>query len=209
MNSPFSLPISLYEEIIAHARAGAPEEICGILRGRQTHAFALLRARNIAGERIENYVVDPQTLLRQFEFEKAGDEMVAIYHSHPVSPAYPSATDAWNAAYPDAYYLICSLENDSTQAEGAPVLRAFRLTTHWLELDWDALRAVLPFYETRPGLFAWYQAADTPLPDPLSISCSRIERPFYLVYSQGYDESSDHEGRLVTVQEHPLTVFQP
>ena len=65
---------------------------------------------------MENYEVDPQTLLRQFDFEEQGDEMMGIYHSHPVSVAYPSATDAWNAHYPECVYFICSLEHDTARS---------------------------------------------------------------------------------------------
>ena len=108
---PQSYPLG--DEIIARAaREGKPEEICGILRGRDRAATELIRARNMAADRIDNYDVDPQTLLLQFEFEDDGDEMMGIYHSHPVSVAYPSATDAWNADYPDSIYFICSLEDD-------------------------------------------------------------------------------------------------
>ena len=80
--------------------------------GRGLVAFEAVAGRNIAAERIENYEVDPQTLLLQFAFEDGGDEMMGIYHSHPVSVAYPSATDAWNAYYPECIYFICSLEYD-------------------------------------------------------------------------------------------------
>ena len=74
--SAVHLPRAIHDEIIAHAREGKPEEICGILRGSAGRAFRLYRARNLAQDRIDNYDVDPQTLLKQFEFEEAGDEMV-------------------------------------------------------------------------------------------------------------------------------------
>jgi hypothetical protein len=48
--------------------------------------------------------------------------MIAIYHSHPVDPPYPSATDARNAFYPDAVYLICSLLQPQQ-----PLIRGWRL----------------------------------------------------------------------------------
>jgi proteasome lid subunit RPN8/RPN11 len=116
------LPRAIHEEIIAHAREGAPEEVCGILSGRDAQASELVRGRNEADNPIMDYWVDGQTLLKQFEFEDRGEEMVAIYHSHPVDEAYPSATDARNAHYPDATYLICSLQDPDR-----PVIRAFRL----------------------------------------------------------------------------------
>lgn len=117
-----TLPVAMQAEIIAHAREGWPEEVCGILSGRDGAAISLLRARNVAEDRQINYTVDPQTLLRQFDFEEAGEEMIAIYHSHPSSAAYPSATDARQATYPDAVYLICSLQHPD-----APVIRGYRL----------------------------------------------------------------------------------
>ena len=159
------LPAHIAAEIVAHARVGKPEEICGIVRGRGLQALEVVRGRNIAEERIENYEVDPETLLRQFDFEDAGDEMMGIYHSHPVSEAYPSATDAWNAHYPDSIYFICSLEDDE-----APIIRAFRMTTHFLGAESQGLVGDISFYETRPGLFAYYQAADKPLPP-----CARLQ----------------------------------
>ncbi len=201
-SSALYLTQAVYNEIIEHARAGKPEEICGLLRGHGDRAFELIRARNTAEDKIENYDVDPQTLLRQFEFEEAGDRMVAIYHSHPVSVAYPSATDAWSANYPDAYYLICSLEHDET-----PVLRAFHLLPDFDELDINTLRQSLPFHETRPGLFGYFVADETARPEVLS-SLTYISPPFYVVFAVNQaGEVDDH--RVVEVREHPVKVLAP
>jgi proteasome lid subunit RPN8/RPN11 len=54
--------------------------------------------------------------------EARGQEIVANYHSHPISPAYPSARDVAHAGWPEIVYLICSLEWPE-----APVVRAFRI----------------------------------------------------------------------------------
>jgi proteasome lid subunit RPN8/RPN11 len=199
---PFLMPPAVWEAIVAHAREGKPQEVCGIVRGRRLAAHSVLRGRNLAAEPIENYEVDAHTLLQQFAFEDEGDEMVAIYHSHPVSVAYPSATDAWNAHYPECVYLICSLEFDE-----APVVRAFRLTPHYGALDVEALRGALPFYETRPGLFAFYQPAGEPLPQALgeALEGMAVPAPFYLDYL--VDERGDVAGSsLVAVAEHPVVV---
>ncbi len=189
---------AVYAAIVAHAQEGKPEEICGVVRGRGLQAHAAVRGRNIAAERIENYEVDPQTLLLQFAFEDAGAEMMGIYHSHPVSVAYPSATDAWNAYYPDCIYFICSLEFDD-----APVLRAFRMTTHWLDLALDRLRLALPFYETRPQLFAYYQPVDAPLPAALASFAADLPVPFYLAY-RADEQGAVVDTRIVSLVEHPI-----
>ncbi len=203
-DQPVKLPAAAQTLIIAHAREGKPEEICGILRGNGLEAYEAMRGKNIASERIENYEVDPQTLLRQFDFEDQGEEMMGIYHSHPVSVAYPSATDSWNAHYPDSIYFICSLEYDD-----APVIRAYRMTPHFLDLDYAALRTQLNCYETRPGLWAYYQRHDAPLAAPLDHTpVAAFERPFYVVLSVDSfgDGSGDIDGRVVTLQEYPIEI---
>lgn len=194
------LPQAIYDEIIAHAQAGKPEEICGILRGRGTEAFELFRAKNIATERIENYDVDPQTLMMQFEFEEAGDEMMGIYHSHPVSVAWPSATDAWNAHYPDTYYLICSTEYDD-----APILRAFRMVASYPDVDGESLRRSLPFREVRQGLFGYYQAADRSTPRSLHAVASGLSLPFYVVFTVDEGGTVD-ELRFVEISEYRVEI---
>jgi proteasome lid subunit RPN8/RPN11 len=68
------------------------------------------------------YVIDPREQLKAFRtIEAAGEELVAIYHSHPVSQPYPSPTDRAEAHYPDAFYILVSLRT------GKPEVRAFRI----------------------------------------------------------------------------------
>ena len=83
----------------------------------------LYETRNVAaGNRL--YEIDPAQLI-DLEFRElpARDaEIVAIYHSHPESPAYPSATDVELAFWPDAVFLICSLAD-----RDRPEIRGFRI----------------------------------------------------------------------------------
>lgn len=186
--------------VISHARLGKPEEICGLLRGRDNHAFEVIRGHNIAEDKVNNYDVDPQTLLRQFEFEDAGDRMVAIYHSHPISEAYPSATDAWNAHYPETFYLICSLEDDAN-----PVLRAFRLLPDYFELDMTKVRQTINFHETRPGLFGYFQTDRNQVPALFQEIAEEIDPPFYVVYQVDSAGKVD-DYRIVAVRERAVQV---
>ncbi len=194
---------AVYSEIIAHAREGKPEEVCGILWGRGARAYGLIRGRNIALDPIKDYEVDTQTLLRQFDFEENGEEMVAIYHSHPVSPAYPSASDAWSAHYPDCAYIICSLKDDEV-----PILRAFRLTPHDVPLELTALRAALDWEETRPGRFGYYQAADKPIHAVLRIPCAQVPAPFYIVFESFGKEGKNSVTRVVSILEYRIEIVR-
>jgi len=110
------------DEIIAHAREDAPNECCGIIAGNDGHAAKLYRAVNAEASPYR-YNVDPKDLLRIYrDLDSNGWDVLAIYHSHTHTEAYPSPTDVRLASWPDAYYLIVSLADDAK-----PVLRAFRV----------------------------------------------------------------------------------
>lgn len=201
-----------YDEIIAHGREGKPEEICGIIRGKGYQAFEIIRGRNVAADRINNYTVDPQTLLLQFKFEEdeyadGGSEMMGIYHTHPISIAYPSATDAWNAHYPDSIYFICSLEFDD-----APVLRAFQMVSHFtsdeIDINLATLQKTLDFFEIRPdsNIYAYFHNACADVPQTLSTIVQRFDSSFYLLYRLDGDDIVEFETRVVPIKEFEVVI---
>jgi [CysO sulfur-carrier protein]-S-L-cysteine hydrolase len=109
--------------LIAQARRDAPNETCGIIAGKEERATKILPLKNIDSEPRVRYNADPTELLHALrEIEDNDWEHLAIYHSHPASPAYPSPTDIARAFYPNAVYLLISLMNP----EQATV-RAFRI----------------------------------------------------------------------------------
>lgn len=118
----FRLPPGMCAEIIAHARAGWPDEVCGIIAGTADEGVTLYRGRNVSVTPAIAYELDTETLARQIEFEEAGLTLAAIYHSHPHGPETPSPTDIQRACYPDSLYLICSLADPDR-----PTLRGFRI----------------------------------------------------------------------------------
>jgi proteasome lid subunit RPN8/RPN11 len=122
-----SLPKALCDEIVAHARAGVPNEACGLIGGRDGRATSFHPVRN-ADESPYRYTVHPEDLVRVYtELEDADDEIVSIYHSHTRSAPYPSRTDVELATWPDAAYLIVSLRSET------PELGAFRLAEGRIE----------------------------------------------------------------------------
>ena len=83
----------------------------------------MLRATNSQGSPFM-YVMDPREQLRMMDaIDEAGDDLLAIYHSHTRSAAYPSRTDVELAFYPDTLYLIVSIAD-----RDAPDIRAVRLS---------------------------------------------------------------------------------
>jgi proteasome lid subunit RPN8/RPN11 len=105
------IPRALVDELIEHAREDAPNECCGMIGGRDGEAITLHRTRNAEASPYR-YSIDGQELIDTYnEIEAAGQELVAIYHSHTASAPVPSQTDINLAGWPDAVYLIVSLQN--------------------------------------------------------------------------------------------------
>ena len=110
------------DEIIAHAREDSPNECCGILAGPDGHVRKLYRMTNVERSPYR-YSMDPKEMYRTYrEIEDAGWNVLAIYHSHTHSEAYPSATDVRLATWSDAYYILVSLLSRED-----PTVRAFRI----------------------------------------------------------------------------------
>jgi proteasome lid subunit RPN8/RPN11 len=126
-SSGLRLPPAVAEMLISHARSELPNEACGLLSGSAADGLATSfhPARNAEASPLR-YSVHPEDLVRiTFAIDDAGEDLVAIFHSHTRSPAVPSATDRRAAMYPDAIYLLASLADASAPMERA--LRAWRI----------------------------------------------------------------------------------
>jgi proteasome lid subunit RPN8/RPN11 len=122
-----TIPRSMAERLLAHARAELPNEACALLSGDLSSGTAstLHPARNAEASPLR-YDVHPDDLVRiVFEIEEAGDDLVGIFHSHTHTPAVPSPTDLRSAQYPDAFYVLATLSNPD--AGPADALRAWRI----------------------------------------------------------------------------------
>lgn len=107
-----TLPAELLDEVIAHAIAESPRECCGLLAGRDgvvTHRFPL--ENTAAGA--ARFESSPRSMFAAVRaMRRLVVEIVAVYHSHPTSPAVPSRTDV-ELSYADAVAcLIVSLAKD-------------------------------------------------------------------------------------------------
>lgn len=127
MVSGLTLPRRIAEALLAQSRAELPNEACALLSGAlaEGRVSRYHPARN--GEQSPlRYNVHPDDLVRiTFEIEDAGEELVAIFHSHTRSPAVPSTTDRSAAMYADPFYLLASLSDRDAPPDRA--LRAWRI----------------------------------------------------------------------------------
>ena len=136
MKAALSIPQSILDEIVAHAKECAPYECCGLLAGptgqvkrhyritntvakdeQAIKVFSEANVKHLKGLSEHTkaevaYFMDPHEMLQAFKDMRTRNlDLLVIYHSHTHSPAYPSETDVGLAYYPEAAYLIVSLEN--------------------------------------------------------------------------------------------------
>ncbi len=115
MSDTYRLTRTAFNDLVAHARSDFPYEVCGLVADGERVFHIDNTERSIT-----YYVMDGRQLLKAMRIIEDGGMDLAIYHSHTHTQAYPSATDIRLAAYPDATYLIVTLQD-----RDAPDIRAF------------------------------------------------------------------------------------
>lgn len=104
------MPRALVNELLHQAQLGADCEICGLIGARDGVAQHCYPVPNTAVEPQQRFIMDPKTQIDALRQIRArGETLFAIYHSHPTAPAAPSMMDRNEAGYPEALYLIISL----------------------------------------------------------------------------------------------------
>jgi proteasome lid subunit RPN8/RPN11 len=111
----------LYAEMVAHAKADAPNECCGMIASSDGEAVTIYRAENAAASPLRYEIDGAEQYRIQMAIEDAGHDLGAIYHSHTRSAPYPSQTDINLAFYPEALYVIVGL------SDGEPEVRAYTI----------------------------------------------------------------------------------
>ncbi|MFA6424762.1 MAG: M67 family metallopeptidase [Phycisphaerae bacterium] len=117
------IPKEIFKQMLEQAAAEAPIEACGILAGKAGEIKKFYKMIN-ADNSSEHFTMEPQEQFKVIkDIRLAGLEMLAIYHSHPNSPARPSEEDMRMALTPDVVYIILSIMSIEI-----PVIKGFRIT---------------------------------------------------------------------------------
>ena len=119
-----SLKQTHVDEILRYAREASPRECCGLIGGNDARTKTVYPLRNVAADPLVTYEAAPEDLFAaQRAMRDRGEQLLAIYHSHPRSnDPQPSDTDVRLAYYPSAVYFIVGL------GDKEPCLRAFRIS---------------------------------------------------------------------------------
>src|SRR5712691_4624633 len=118
-----TLSKSHFRDMVDPARREAPRECCGLIGGNDARTGTVYPLRNFATDPLVTYEAAPEDLFAaQRAMRDRGEQLLAIYHSHPRSnDPQPSETDVRLAYYPSAVYFIVGLGD-------VPCLRAFRIS---------------------------------------------------------------------------------
>jgi [CysO sulfur-carrier protein]-S-L-cysteine hydrolase len=111
----------LFDQMVEHARAEAPNECCGMIASRDGQAVRVHAAVNAAASPLRYEIDGAEQYRIQMDIDEADLDLGAIYHSHTRSEPVPSQTDINLAFYPDALYVIVGL------AGGELDVRAFTI----------------------------------------------------------------------------------
>lgn len=117
------IPEDIYEQMVVQARAGAPLEVCGILAGSDGAAGVVAKLYEMTNtdQSREHFMMKPE---EQFavvrDIRSLGLEMLAVYHSHPDTPARPSGEDIRLALTTGVTYVIVSLQD-----KARPIVKGF------------------------------------------------------------------------------------
>lgn len=110
------------EAMLAACRAALPREACGLLGGKGAIASSHFEIANVSDEPELRFEMDPGELEAvAAALEARGEEIVAVYHSHPRTSPLPSSADIRACAWPEARYVIVGY------AGGKEEVRAFRI----------------------------------------------------------------------------------
>ncbi len=121
MTDAVRIPRTIVNQILRHAQHSEGEEVCGLIAGRGGEFTRCYPVANVARDRRRLFQMDPKGQIDAMRaMRAAGEELMAIYHSHPDAPAVPSPADVAQHEYPEVLYLIVSLA-----AKGLPELRGF------------------------------------------------------------------------------------
>lgn len=108
--------------MVEHAQTELPNECCGLLAGkRDGDALKVEACYPLVNEKASptEYLSEPKSMLNaDREMRRLGQDILAIYHSHPTSEPIPSKTDRERNWIPDVVHLIIGLAGPEPSVRG-------------------------------------------------------------------------------------------
>ena len=118
------LPRTLRDEIVAHARRDHPDEACGVVAGGKDGRATRVIAMENADRSPTGFSFDSGEWLRvDRALDDADEQLLAVYHSHTATEAYPSRTDVLWAGHTDfPHWLLVSTRTDQDEVRSFTIV---------------------------------------------------------------------------------------
>ena len=116
-------------QLLHLAQISPEQEVCGLIGSSNGIASTCYPVKNAAEHPKTRFELDAKQQINAISsMRERNEDLFAIYHSHPTAPAIPSATDIKLASYPDAVFLIISLNT-----KGVLEIRGFKINPKSVE----------------------------------------------------------------------------
>ncbi len=112
------IPKEIFGEMVSFCKGALPNEACGILAGAGNKVAKIYKMMNIEKSPVSYFMESGEQFRVMKDIRENKLTMLAIFHSHPSSPAYPSQKDVSLAFYEDCIYVIISLMDREPLAKG-------------------------------------------------------------------------------------------
>ena len=117
------IPRKLANQLLHLAQISPDVEICGLIGSKNGLPIHCYPIKNAADQPQQRFLLDAgQQIAAMSKMRKLREDFFAIYHSHPTASAHPSSYDLGLSAYPEALYLIISLNT-----KGILEMRGFKI----------------------------------------------------------------------------------
>ncbi|MGK9368468.1 Mov34/MPN/PAD-1 family protein [Melioribacter sp. Ez-97] len=108
-----SIPIKIIEQIAEHAKQDYPIEACGYLTGKDGVVSDIIKMTN-TDKSNEHFSFDPKEQFQAVKYARSrGERLIAVYHSHPDTPARMSREDIRLANDTEIKYIIFSVKDNA------------------------------------------------------------------------------------------------
>ncbi|MGZ8953160.1 MAG: M67 family metallopeptidase [Methylovulum sp.] len=123
---PMQISRKITNQLLHLAQLSPDFEVCGLISSKNHLPSRCYPIKNVAEQPQQRFLLDASEQISAIKsMRDQGEELFAIYHSHPHSPAQPSVTDLELAAYPELLYLIISLDT-----KGVLEMRGFQINNN-------------------------------------------------------------------------------
>lgn len=118
-----AIPRKIVQNLLHHAQQTPEQEVCGLISSQNNIPQRSYPIKNTATNPESFFNLDArQQIQTMANMRDNNEQLFAIYHSHPSAPAIPSNADVEQASYPDALYIIISLNT-----KGVLELRGYKI----------------------------------------------------------------------------------